>query len=76
MGARVPSVSSRNAIRALERAGFSVLPRRGKGSHVAMGRDGWGPILVLPRHDDVPRGTLRALIRQAGMSVEEFVALL
>jgi predicted RNA binding protein YcfA (HicA-like mRNA interferase family) len=41
-----------------------------------MARDDWPAILVIPAHRDVPRGTLRALIRQSGLTVEQFLELL
>jgi len=73
---RLPSLSSREVIRAFERGGFEVVPRRGKGSHIAMARADFASILIIPSHGDVPRGTLRALIRQSGLTVEQFVDLL
>ncbi len=76
MSGRLPSLSSREVIRAFEQAGFTVLPGRGKGSHIAMAREDWPAILIIPSHNDVPRGTLRALIRQAGITVEEFLRFL
>ncbi len=76
MGGRLPSVSTRDVVRAFERSGFRVIPGRGKGSHITMARDDWPAILVIPAHGDVPRGTLRALIRQSGLTVEQFIELL
>ena len=73
---RLPSLSARDVVRAFERAGFGVVAGRGKGSHIAMARDDWPAILVIPAHGDVPRGTLRALIRQSGLTVEQFLELL
>lgn len=73
---RLPSLSTRDVIRAFERAGFSTIPKRGKGSHIAMSRIDWPAILVIPSHGDVPRGTLRALIRQSGLTVTEFLRCL
>lgn len=70
---RLPSLSQRDVVRAFERAGFRVIPSRGKGSHIAMARDDWPAILIIPAHGDVQRGTLRALIRQSGMTVEQFI---
>ena len=71
---KLPSVSGGEVVRALERAGFEV--RRQRGSHVVM-RKG-GRVVVVPVHGSraVKRGTLRGIIRDAGLSVEEFVALL
>ena len=44
---------------------------RQKGSHVVMRRDNKG--CVIPRHKELAVGTLRSAIRQAGITVEEFV---
>ncbi len=76
MSRRLPSVSVRDVVRTFECAGFRVIAGRGKGSHITMARDDWPAILVIPAHGDVPRGTLRALIRQSGLTVEQFLELL
>ncbi len=66
----LPRVSGREAVAALIKAGFRV--RRQKGSHIIQ------PFAqtVVPDHPELDRGTLRAIIRQSGLSVEQFVALL
>ena len=70
----LPSCTGLQAIRALEGAGFIQL--RQKGSHVAMQGPG-GERLVVPAHrKDLRTGTLRAIIRQSGLSVAEFTALM
>ncbi len=51
------------------RLGFYVT--RQKGSHVVMRRDNKG--CVIPEHKELALGTLRSAIRQAGLTVEEFV---
>jgi predicted RNA binding protein YcfA (HicA-like mRNA interferase family) len=61
-------------MRALERAGFYL--RRQQGSHVVMRRDEPFAQVVVPDHDELDRGTLRAILRHAGLSVEEFLRLL
>jgi len=61
-------------MRALERAGF--YRRRQQGSHVVMRRDEPFAQVVVPDHDELDRGTLRAILRHAGLSVEEFLRLL
>jgi predicted RNA binding protein YcfA (HicA-like mRNA interferase family) len=77
MSGRLPSVSTRDVVRAFERAGFQIVPGQGKGSHIAMARENLpNVILVIPHRKDVSRGLLRALIRQSGMTVEQFVELL
>jgi len=75
MSGRLPSMSVREVVRAFERAGFQVVPARGKGSHITMARDDWPAILVIPSHGEVRRGTLRALLRQSGLTVEQFLEL-
>ena len=77
MSGRLPSLSSRQIIDALRRAGFADAPRRGKGSHRAMVRHDDPPrLVIIPERKDIPIGTLRAIIRQAGLTPEEFLTLL
>lgn len=76
MSPQLPAVKPRAVIRALERAGFFV--HHVTGSHYALRRSG-DPLLrvVVPCHNkDLKPGTLRSIIRQAGLSIEEFRALL
>lgn len=74
MMAKLPIVSGAEVVRALERSGFSVLRQRG--SHVSLGKRDPTVVLTVPLHDEIARGTLRTIIRQAGLTVDEFVALL
>jgi predicted RNA binding protein YcfA (HicA-like mRNA interferase family) len=56
----------------LERLGFTKA--RQSGSHVVMRR---GPVgCVVPKHREVKTGTLAGMLRQAGVTVDEFVAAL
>ncbi|EQD39075.1 YcfA-like protein [mine drainage metagenome] len=73
--ASLADVTARDAVRALERAGWMVL--RQKGSHVVLGKPGEYYRLVLPDHGSRPlrRGTLLAAIRRAGLTPEEFLRL-
>ena len=71
---KLPVISGQECVRALEKVGFYVARR--KGSHVNMRRDDPFAKVTVPDHKELDRGTLRAIIRQAGLSVEEFVALL
>jgi len=71
---RVPKVSGRQAVAAFERAGFEV--RRRRGSHIVMVKPSFPETLSVPDHRQLRPGTLRALIRKAGLNVEEFLALL
>lgn len=61
-------------MRALPKAGFVV--KRQKGSHVMLRRSDPFAQLVVPEHKQLDRGTLRAILRQAGLGVDEFVRLL
>ncbi|MBY0503252.1 MAG: type II toxin-antitoxin system HicA family toxin [Bryobacteraceae bacterium] len=66
------TVSGADVIRALEMVGFQVL--RQAGSHVRLGR---GAVRVtVPLHTTVAPGTLRSILRQAQISVDEFTAAL
>jgi predicted RNA binding protein YcfA (HicA-like mRNA interferase family) len=71
---KLPQISGQDCIRALERAGF--YRKRQTGSHVVMRRDDPFAQVVVPEHDELDRGTLRAIIRQVGLSVEDFLRLL
>lgn len=76
MGKRLPSLSTDQICQALQNAGFVVVPNRGKGSHVFLFRADPPTGLTVPMAKDVRRGTLRAIIREAGLSVDEFIDLL
>ena len=71
---KLPGVSGRECARALARVGFRL--RRQEGSHMILRRDDPFGQLVVPDHKELDRGTLRAILRQAGVGVEEFVGLL
>ena len=73
---RLPSLPGRRVISALERAGFRVV--RVKGSHCFL-RHQTEPDrqTVVPLHrKDLPAGTLRAILRQAGLTADELADLL
>jgi predicted RNA binding protein YcfA (HicA-like mRNA interferase family) len=67
-------VSGAEAVKAFQRAGWRV--DRQRGSHVVLLKPGHVASLSVPQHPELAPGTLRALIRAAGMSVEDFAALL
>ncbi len=76
---RLPSLSSRAIIAALRKAGFTEAPDRGKGSHRAfVKKDPTGRVrlVIVPYGKDIPRGTLLAILDQAGLSREEFWKLI
>jgi len=72
---RLPVLKATELIRALERAGFQVI--RQKGSHVRMKHPD-GRVVTVPVHpgQDIGRGLLRKVIRDAELTRDELVALL
>lgn len=74
MSPQLPVISGREAVRAFEKAGFRSI--RQKGSHIIIRRDQPFAQLTVPDHKLLDRGTLRSLIRQSGLSVQEFTDLL
>lgn len=71
---KLPSISGRDCIKALGNIGFYL--KRQEGSHIILRRDTPFAQVVVPDHKELDRGTLRAIIRQAGLSVDEFIKLL
>jgi predicted RNA binding protein YcfA (HicA-like mRNA interferase family) len=70
----LPSISGRECLRALQKVGFYL--KRQEGSHMVLRRDDPFTQVVVPDHRELDRGTLRAIIRQSGLSVDEFTNLL
>ena len=68
----LPHVSGAEAVRALQKLGFVVV--RQNGSHVILRRDTSG--CVVPQHRELKLGTLSGLLKQAGVSVDEFMGAL
>ena len=73
---KLPVISGNDAVRAFAKIGFVVQRGRGKGSHIFMARENPRAILTIPNHRELRPGMLRALIRDADLSVEQFVDLL
>ena len=71
---KLPVVSGAECVKALGKIGFEVYRQRG--SHITIVRESPPSQTTIPNHRELDRGTLRAIIRQAGLTVEEFVALL
>jgi predicted RNA binding protein YcfA (HicA-like mRNA interferase family) len=71
---KLPRLSGRDCVKALAKAGFYL--KRQHGSHIVLRRDHPFAQLVVPDHKELDRGTLRAILRQADLGVDEFNALL
>jgi predicted RNA binding protein YcfA (HicA-like mRNA interferase family) len=68
---KIPGVNHLDAVRALEKAGFAIV-RQGK--HIVMSNG--TRILTIPRHNPINAFTLGGIVRDAGLTVEQFRALL
>ena len=73
---KLPAVSGEKIVKALTKAGFEIVGR--KGSHVRLKKKTSERtyIVVVPLHPVVVKNTLLSIIRQSGMSKEEFIELL
>jgi len=76
---KLPSVSSDKIIKSLLKAGFDYAPIKGKGSHTALVREGLHGekfLVIIPKRNPIPKGTLISIIKQSGYSRDEFITLL
>ncbi len=73
---KLPVISGKEALKALERVGFVVVRQRG--SHVRIKKVTSKSVIkiTIPIHETLDRGTLKGILRNAGLTVEEFVDLL
>jgi predicted RNA binding protein YcfA (HicA-like mRNA interferase family) len=66
---KLPHISGNHAVKVFERLGFSVA--RQNGSHIVMRKGSSG--CVIPNHKEIKTGTLAGILRQAGVTAEEFL---
>jgi len=71
---KLGNISGKDAVKAFEKAGW--IARGQVGSHRVLTKSGFGSNLTVPMHSELAQGTLRALIKIAGLTVDEFLALL
>lgn len=71
---RLANISGKEAVKAFQKAGWQAAGQ--VGSHLVMVKSGVRANLSVPQHKELSIGTLRALIRHAGLTVDEFLALL
>ncbi|NIP73454.1 MAG: type II toxin-antitoxin system HicA family toxin [Gammaproteobacteria bacterium] len=67
----LPALSGRKVVNVFESFGWEVTRQRG--NHIILVKGNHNATLSVPNHKEVAKGTLRSLIRTAGMTVEEFV---
>ena len=70
----LPRISGRGCARALGKIDFYL--KRRQSSHMILRRDEPFAQVVVPDHKELDRGTLRAIIRQASLSVKDFLRLM
>jgi len=70
----LPVLSGQQVVKAFEQLGWEVARRRG--SHIILVKEGHIATLSVPDHREVAKGTMRSLIRSAGITVEEFLEAL
>jgi predicted RNA binding protein YcfA (HicA-like mRNA interferase family) len=74
MSQKLPMISGRECVDALTKAGFYFV--RQKGSHMYLRRDEPFAQISIPNHKELDKGTLKSIIWQADLTVDEFIALL
>jgi predicted RNA binding protein YcfA (HicA-like mRNA interferase family) len=73
MSGQVPALSGKDVRKAFESDGWELARQRG--SHMILVKEGSMATLSVPNHKTVAKGTLRSLIRAAGLTVDEFLSL-
>ena len=71
---KLPQISGKECVKVLSKVGFLI--KRQKGSHIILSRNEPFTEVVIPNHKTLDKGTLRAIIRQADLDVNEFIELL
>jgi predicted RNA binding protein YcfA (HicA-like mRNA interferase family) len=68
---KLPRISGRECVKAFEKLGFYF--KRQEGSHIILRKNNPFAQIVIPDHKELDRGTLRAIIRHANVSTEDFI---
>ena len=71
---KLPLISGQECVKALLQSGFYF--KRQHGSHIILRKDNPFKQVVVPNHNELDKGTLRAISRQADLTVDEFIKLL
>jgi predicted RNA binding protein YcfA (HicA-like mRNA interferase family) len=72
--AKLPSAGYRKVVKAFQSFGWEIA--RQASSHIILTKEGSAATLSVPAHNPVAKGTLRSLIRSAGLTVEQFTTAL
>jgi predicted RNA binding protein YcfA (HicA-like mRNA interferase family) len=76
MSPQLPVISGRKAVEAFKTIGYKVVRQRGSHIRLRDENNPKHPPLTIPDHKELKLGLLRKLIRDAGLTVEEFQKLL
>ena len=71
---KLPIVSGKEVVRVLTKNGFYI--KRQKGSHIILRRNDPFSQVTVPNHPVLDRGTLRSILNQSGLTIDDFVNLL
>ena len=72
MGSKYPVLKPNEIISVLTKFGFEIVSQ--KGSHIKLRKDCNGRrSVIIPNHYEVAKGTLKAILEQAGLALEEFL---
>jgi predicted RNA binding protein YcfA (HicA-like mRNA interferase family) len=71
---RLPAISAKAAIKALERLGFKVY--RQTGSHIHLWNEERNLVVTVPNHQELAKGTLISIMKQARQERKDFIAAL
>jgi predicted RNA binding protein YcfA (HicA-like mRNA interferase family) len=72
---KLPSISARECLRALQRGGFEI--KRQTGSHIFVAhKDDAARSTIIPNHNPISKGTLRGILRDLHLRVDEFIDLM
>jgi predicted RNA binding protein YcfA (HicA-like mRNA interferase family) len=71
---KLPLLPARKIINALIRLGFVV--HHQKGSHIVLKNSDGSKTIVVPDHQELDRGTLKAILKQTGIEIDDLVSVL
>lgn len=73
---KLPLLSAHKIIKALSKVGFELVSQ--KGSHIKLKRktEDKVRVVIVPNFNEIPTGTLRSIIRQSGLDMDDFLKLL
>jgi predicted RNA binding protein YcfA (HicA-like mRNA interferase family) len=72
--AKFPLLPARKVINALIRLGYSIYHQ--KGSHIVLKSNDEQRTIVVPDHHELDRGTLKVILKQAGIDIEDLLSVL